>query len=54
MNSFSTILNAPQNLSAIAMWGYKVSLTWIGKSNDESGYIIERKLSKDTSYTIID
>ena len=54
VNSFSTILNAPQNLSAIAMWGYKVSLTWIGKSNDESGYIIERKLSKDTSYTIID
>jgi photosystem II stability/assembly factor-like uncharacterized protein len=51
---FSTILNTPGNLSASALWGYKVLLKWTDASNNESGYVIERKLSADTSYTLID
>jgi photosystem II stability/assembly factor-like uncharacterized protein len=54
VRSFSTLLNAPGNLTAKALWGYKVSLSWSDISKSVSGYIIERALAKDTIYTAID
>jgi hypothetical protein len=51
--SFSTILNTPESLAATALWGYKVSLKWTDKSNNESDYVVECKLASDTGFVLV-
>ncbi|MBU0561527.1 MAG: T9SS type A sorting domain-containing protein, partial [Bacteroidetes bacterium] len=50
---YSGIL-APSNLSAASVSYKNVDLTWIDNSNNESGFIIERRNEPDTSFAVID
>jgi hypothetical protein len=53
-SSFVTRLLAPTNLALQQSAANEITLTWIDHSTKEYGYIIERKQSPQTSFTLLD
>jgi len=47
------ILNAPTNLKYEVLSDTKITLTWKDNSNDETGFIVERKIGADGTWTEI-
>lgn len=47
--SFTTLLSAPENLKAQAS-GNKIKLTWVDRSQSETGFYLERKAVSDSVY----
>jgi hypothetical protein len=54
LSDFTTILYAPENLYLKISASTEITLTWEDNSKKEDGYVIERKQSPQTSFTIID
>jgi hypothetical protein len=52
--NFTTILLAPSNLDLHISASNEITLTWTDNSKREEGYVIERKQSPDSSFTVID
>lgn len=52
--NFVTVLQNPENLSAASAGIGKIKLVWIDRSNNEQGFIIERKTSIDQAFSVID
>ncbi len=53
-NTLDTLPKSPVNLNATAMTQYMIRLTWADSSNNESGFVIERKDSATGSFRGID
>jgi fibronectin type 3 domain-containing protein len=49
-----TIIRAPTSLDVESSASNEITLSWSDKSDVEDGYIIERKQSPDTSFTVLD
>ncbi|HHW00871.1 MAG TPA: hypothetical protein GXX36_15140 [Clostridiaceae bacterium] len=47
------ILNAPSNLKYEVISDTKITLTWKDNSNDETGFVVERKIGADGTWTEI-
>lgn len=54
VRSFTTLLNAPEKMAAQAVDYKTIKLSWSDRSANESGFIVERKLSSETAYKVID
>lgn len=52
--NFTTILSKPTNLALERTAIREITLTWSDNTNNESGYVIERKLNTQSNYAIID
>lgn len=46
---FSTVLSKPDSLKAIAFYPHRILLTWVDRSENESGYFIEKKVGDPLS-----
>jgi len=46
---FATILPCPDSLKAVSSYPHKIRLTWLDRSKNESGFIIEKKVGEPSS-----
>ena len=52
--NFTTFLPVPDSLKAVSNELRKVKLNWIDKTNNESGFILERKTLEEAGYKFLD
>ena len=53
-SNFITILYAPTSLAVKRDTSAEIILTWNDNSSNEDGYLIERRINSDSSYTLLD